>query len=145
MRKSALALCIVATGFMFSAKAVELTDADWLSAAKIALKEFKRSETVTYVVDDGLSPQARNALENLRKVVSLGDVPGLASSGAGNYWRVLQFRPQGDRIEFLAGSVYPLAYQPDDCRVTTHLFLARKADGEWQQDGPVKLQICSHH
>lgn len=130
---------------MFSAKAVELTDADWLSAAKAASKQFKRSETLTYVVDDSQSPQARNALENLLKVVSLGDILGLASSGADKYIRILQFRPQGDRIEFLAGSVYPLAYQPGDCRFTTHVFLARNADGEWQQDGPAKVQICSYH
>lgn len=127
--------------------AVELTDADWLAAAKAALKLTSRSGAVTFVVDDGLSSEARNALESLRKVVALADVPdrNVEFSGSGDYMRIFQFRPQGDRIEFLEGSVYPKAYQAGDCRLTTHLFLARAPDGEWKQDGPTKVQICSRH
>lgn len=150
MRKSALLLSFVAAGCMLSANgkaSVELTDADWLAAAKAALKLTSRSGAVTFVVDDGLSPEARNALESLRKVVTIVDVPDRSSafSGAGDYMRILQFRPQGDRIEFLEGSVYPKVYQAGDCRLTTHLFLARTADGKWKQDGPTKVQICSRH
>lgn len=126
---------------------VALTDADWLSAAKAALKLTSRSGAVTYVIDDGVSSQARNALESLRKVVPIAEVPdrSLEFSKSGEYMRILQFRPQGDRIEFLQGSVYPKAYQADDCRLSTHLFLARTADGDWKQDGPAKVQICSRH
>lgn len=150
MRKSALLLSFIAAGCVLSANgiaSVELTNADWLSAAKAALKLASRSAAVTFVVDDGVSPQARNALESLRKVVPIVDVPdrSLEFSKPGTYMRILQFRPQGDRIEFLEGSVYPKVYQADDCRLSTQIFLARAADGDWKQDGPAKVQVCSRH
>lgn len=150
MRKSALLLSFIAVSCMLSANAkapLELTDADWLSVAKASLKLTSRSGAVTFVVDDFLSPEARNALESLRKVVAIVDVPDRSSafSESGDYMRILQFRPQGDRIEFLEGSVYPKVYQAGDCRHTTHFFLARTADVEWEQVGPAKVQICSSH
>ena len=148
MKKLALFLFFISASCMLSANAkasMDLTDADWLSAAKAAVKLTNRSGTVTFVVDDGLPPEARNALESLRKVVAIVDVPDIAASGADEYVRIFQFRPQGDRIEFLEGSVYPRVYQAGDCRVTSHLFLARSDDGEWKQDGPTKVVICTRH
>jgi len=125
---------------------LELTDADWLSAAKTALKLTTRKTAVTFVVDDGLSSEARHALESTQKVVALADVPERDAKFAGpEYLRVFQFQLQGDRIEFLAGSVYPKNYQAGDCRLTTHLFLVRTLDGEWKQDGQSELAICSWH
>ena len=117
MRKSVLLLSLIGASCMLSAHGkapVELTDADWLSAAKAALKLTSRSGKLTFVVDDSLSPEARNALESLRKVVAVVDVPdrSYVFSVSGHYYmRILQFRPQGDRIEFLEGSVYPKVYQ----------------------------------
>jgi hypothetical protein len=150
MRKSALFLYFLAAICMGSANGktpVELTDADWLSAAKAALSLTSRGGAVTFVVDDGLSPEARNALESLRKVVALADVPD--RNGAflepGDYMRIFQFRAQGERIEFLEGSLYPKVYRAGDCRLTAHLFLARTVDGEWQQDGPTQVHMCSRH
>lgn len=150
MKKSALLLSFIMAGCMLSAHgkaSVEFTDADWLSAAKTALRLTSRTGAVTFVVDDSLSQQARSALESLRKVVPLVDMPDRSSafSGSGEYLRILQFRPQGDRIEFLEGSVYPKVYQAEDCRVTTHLFLTRTADGEWVQDGPAEVKMCVRH
>ena len=148
MKKLALLLSFISATCMLSANAkapMELTEADWISAAKAAVKLTSRSGAVTFVVDDGLPPEARSALESLRKVVPIVDVPDLAVSGAGDYMRILQFRQQGDRIEFLEGSVYPKVYQAGDCRVTSHLFFARSDDGEWKQDGPTKVVICTRH
>ncbi|MDQ1924651.1 hypothetical protein [Massilia pseudoviolaceinigra] len=148
MRKSALFLLFAAASCMSSANGnapVVLTEADWLSAANTALKLSSKSGAVTFVVDDGLSSEARNALESLRKVVAIADVPDVAVSGSKDYMRIFQFRPQGDRIEFLQGSVYPKVYQAGDCRLSSHLFLSRTADGEWKQDGPTKVVICTRH
>lgn len=149
MRKSALLLTFMAAICVGSANgkpSAELTAADWLSAAKAALQEG-RTNGLTFVVDDALAPEARNALESLRKVVALAHVPDQQAevSAPEDYMRVLQFRAQGERIEFLEGSVYPKVYRPGDCRFTIHLFLARAADGEWKQDGPSRVHICSRH
>jgi hypothetical protein len=149
MRKSAPLLFFIAAICMVSANgktSVELTEADWLSAAKAALKLTSRGGAVTFVVDDGLSPQARNALETLRKVVALADAPdpNALLLAPGDYLRVLQFRAQGDRIEFLTGKVYPKVFRAD-CHTSTHLVLARTADGEWKQDGPMQVSLCSRH
>ena len=149
MRKSALLLFFLAAICMVSVKGqtpLELTEADWLSAAQTALKLTTRKTAVTFVVDDGLSSEARHALESSQKVVALADVPDRDTKFAGpDYLRVFQFRLQGDRIEFLGGSVYPKNYQAGDCRFTTHLFLVRTPDGEWKQDGRPELTICSWH
>ncbi|PQO99988.1 hypothetical protein C5614_08010 [Massilia phosphatilytica] len=134
---------------MVSAKGqtpVELTYADWLSAAKAALKLTTRLETVTFVVDDGLSSEARNALESVGKIVALVDVPDRSMEfSKPEYMRVFQFRLQGDRIEFLEGNVYPKAYQAGDCRTRSHVFLARTPNGDWKQDGPATIHVCSWH
>lgn len=121
----------------------KLTDADWMSAAKAALNG-RTTNKVTFVVDDRLSPPARNALESIGKLVPLADVPdNYGEFLAPEYIRVFQFQQQGDRIEFLQGSVYPKMYQAGDCRFTGHLFLARIATGEWKQDGPSRVRICA--
>lgn len=121
----------------------ELSDADWMSAAKVALNE-RSTNGLTFVVDDRLPFRARNALEHIGKVVRLADVPDEYGELSGpEYIRVFKFQQQGDRIEFLQGSVYPKAYQVEDCRFTGHLFLARTAMGEWKQDGPSRVQICA--
>ena len=149
MKKSALLVFFIASSCMVSASGKrpgQLTDADWHSAAKAALTLSSRNDAVTVVVDDGLPPEARSALESVRKVVPLADMPDAnVASGRGDYLRVFQFQAQGDRIEFLEGSVYPKEYQAGDCRVTTHLFLVRTADGDWKQDGPTQVQVCSRH
>lgn len=139
-----IAICIVpAQGKTL----VELTETDWLSAAKAALKLTSRSDEVTFVVNDDLPLEAQHALQTLRKVVALIDVPepNIERQVSGNYMRVFQFRLQGDRIEFLEGSAYPIVYQPGDCRLKTHIFLARAGDGEWKQDGPAEIKMCSRH
>jgi hypothetical protein len=77
MKKSLLLLVFLGAMCLESANGKtpsELTDADWLSAAKAALNE-RSTNVLTFVVDDGLSPQARNALESIGKVVPLADVP----------------------------------------------------------------------
>jgi len=146
MRKSAPHLFAMALICMASARGqtpVGLADADWLSAAKAALKLSTRLETVTFVVEDGLPPEARNALASLGKVVALADLPDPSAEFFGlGYLRIFQFRLQGDRIEFLSGSVYPKVYRAGDCRLIAHFFLARTPDGEWKQDGPTLGQSC---
>lgn len=149
MRKSVLLLSFMASISTLSAKgqtSVELTDADWLSGAKAALKLTSRMEAVTFVVDDGLSPEARHALGSVGNIVALGDVPdrSMAFSTPG-YLRVFQFRRHGDRIEFLSGSVYPKVYQAGDCRFSSHIFLARTPNAEWKQDGPATIHVCAGH
>ena len=104
-----------------------------------------RSGAVTFVVDDGIPREARNALEKLRKVVPIVDVPDLSVAGTEDYMRIFQFRLQGERIEFLQGSVYPKVYKAGDCRVTSHLFLARSDDGKWKQNGPSRVAVCTRH
>jgi len=146
MRKSALLLFFMASICMVSARGqtpVDLPDTEWLSAAKAALKLATRLESVTFVVDDGLSSEARNALASLGKVVALVDVPDPSAAFFGlGFLRIFQFRLQGDRIEFLSGDVYPKVYQAGDCRFTAHFFLARTPGGEWKLDGPMGGQAC---
>jgi hypothetical protein len=146
MKKSIFLLMFLGVMCLESANGktpLELTDADWMSAAKAALIERTTNE-LTFVVDDWLSPPARNALESIGKVVPLADVPDKYGEFlAPEYIRVFQFQQQGDRIEFLQGSVYPKMYQAGDCRFTGHLFLARTATGEWKQDGPSRVRICA--
>ncbi|MBD8544439.1 hypothetical protein ACFOY5_23240 [Massilia aurea] len=146
MKKSILLLMFLGVMCLESANGKtpsELTDADWMSAAKAALNERSTNE-LTFVVDDRLPLRARNALERIGKVVRLADVPDEYGEFSGpEYIRVFQFQQQGDRIEFLQGSVYPKAYQAGDCRFTGHLFVARTAMGNWKQDGPSRVQICA--
>ena len=149
MRKSVLLLLFMASICTVSAQGQPsgaLADADWLSVAKAALKLTSRLEAVTFVVDDGLSSEARHALGSVGKVVALADVPdrSMAFSTPG-FLRVFQFRLQGDRVEFLTGSVYPKAYQAGDCRHSSHVFLTRTPNGEWKQDGPATIRVCSWH
>ena len=149
MRKSVLLLSFMASISTGPAKGqtyLELTDADWLSAAKAALKLTSRMEAVTFVVEDALSPEARHALGSVGNIVALGDVPDRSTVfSTPGYLRVFQFRRQGDRIEFLTGSVYPKVYQAGDCRVSSHIFLARTPNAEWKQDGPATIHVCSGH
>jgi hypothetical protein len=149
MRKPALLLFFMAVICTVSVKGqtpVGLTDADWLSAAKTAIKLTSRNTTATFIVDDSLSSEARHALESLQNVIALADVPDRdAKFATPDYLRVFQFRLQGDRIEFMTGSVYPKNYQAGDCRIKMRLFLVRAADGEWKQDGQPELTICSWH
>lgn len=149
MRKSGLPLLFMASICTVSAQgrtSVELADADWLSVAKAALKLTTRMEAVTFVVDDGLSSEARHALGSVGNVVALADVPDRSMAySTPAYLRVFQFRLQGDRIEFLTGSVYPKVHQAGDCRHSSHIFLARTPNGEWKQDGPATVHVCSWH
>ncbi|WP_371766738.1 hypothetical protein [Massilia sp.] len=125
---------------------VALADADWLSVAKAALRLTSRMEAVTFVVDDGLSSEARHALGSVGNVVALAVVPDRSMAySTPAYLRIFQFRLQGDRIEFLTGSVYPKVYQAGDCRHSSHIFLARTPNGEWKQDGPATVHVCSWH
>lgn len=149
MRQSVLLLLLIASICTVPATgrtSVELADADWLSVAKAALELTSRMETVTFVVDDGLSSEARHALGSVGNVVALADVPdsSMAYSSPG-FLRVFQFRLQGDRIEFLTGSVYPKVYRAGDCRLSSHIFLTRAPHGEWKQDGPATVHVCSWH
>jgi hypothetical protein len=150
MRKSAVLLLFIGASAMVSAYAkspLVLTDADWLSAAKTALAVASRSSTASVVLDNSVAPEARNALGNLRKVMAIENVPDdyVEDIGTGDYLRVLRFRADGKRIEFLSGSVYPKVYEAGDCRVTSHFFLALNADGEWKQEGPTKISVCARH
>ena len=146
MKKSILLLMFLSAMCLESANGKtpsQITDADWLSAAKAALNE-RRSNELTFVVDIGLSSQARHALESIGKVIPLANVPDKPGEFlAPEYIRVFQFQQQGDRIEFLQGSVYPKVYQSGECRFTGHLFLARTATDEWKHDGPSRVIICA--
>lgn len=143
-------LFFIATICMVSANGktpVGLAEADWLSTAKAALDRTSRSGAVTFVVDDDLSPEARKALQTLGKVVSLADFPdqNAVLFPQGDYLRVLQFQAQGDRIEFLStGNVYPKVVRAN-CHSTTRLLFARTADGDWKQDGPMQVSVCTRH
>jgi hypothetical protein len=149
MKKSVLLHAIVgvilATSFTIHASA-RMTDAERITAAKMALELTERSPKTPLVVDDSLPSHMRDALASQRELVLLSEVPEKKSavSKVENYSRILQFREDGDKIEFSRGTTYPKAYHSGECRrFEERLVLVRAPNGEWKQEGPSTIRICN--
>lgn len=121
-----------------------LTEQDWVDAARVSLAKVERKQLAVLVLDDSLSPAARDAMKELRKTVAEDELPerDKYELPPGAYVIVRQFEAHGDSFEFRVTRGTIPRNAGLNCGVTLHFFVLRGPDGAWKPADRMQVTVC---